>query len=137
MKGTTFVDARDIREAAAVLLTESGHTNRVYDLTGPEELDYQTVANIFSEVLGRLITYAQHSLVTFRTRMRRRGKSLGLIAIMCAIYTIARLGLAGRVTEDTQRLLGRPPRTMRTFVEDYADAFQSIGGIVVRLPDLT
>lgn len=124
---TSFVDARDIGEAAAVVLSESGHANRGYDLTGPEALDYQAVATVFSEVLGRPITYPQPSLVAFTTRMRRRGKPLGFIAITCAIYTTARLGLAGRVTEDSQRLLGRPPRTVRTFVEDYADAFQSDG----------
>lgn len=54
---TSFVDARDIGEAAAIVLTESGHVNQAYDLTGPEALDYGEVATIFSDVLGRSITY--------------------------------------------------------------------------------
>ncbi|SER44229.1 SDR family oxidoreductase [Natrinema salaciae] len=121
---TSFVDARDVGEAAAVVLTESGHVDRAYDLTGPEALDYGEVAAIFSDVLGRSITYPEPSLVAFANRMRRRGEAVGFIALMCGIYTTARLGLAARVTDDSQRLLGRRPRKMRTFVEDYADEFR-------------
>ena len=56
--------------------------------------------------------------------MRRRGKPLGFIALMCGIYTTARLGLAARVTDDIRTLLGRRPRKMRAFVEDHADDFR-------------
>lgn len=45
---TSFVDARDIGAAAAVALTEPGHRNRAYDITGPAAFDYETVAEIFS-----------------------------------------------------------------------------------------
>jgi len=122
---TSFVDARDIGEAAAVVLTESGHANRAYELTGSEALDYGEVAAIFSDVLGRPITYPQPSLLAFSTRMRRRGEPLGFIVLMCGIYTTARLGFAGRVTDDSQRLLGRRPRRIRGFVEDYAEDFRT------------
>ncbi len=54
---TSFVDARDLGEVAAVVLTEPGHENRAYDLTGPEALDYHDVATVFSDVLDRSITY--------------------------------------------------------------------------------
>ena len=121
---TSFVDARDIGEAAAIVLTESGHANRAYDLTGPEALDYEEVSTIFSDVLDRSISYPNPSLLAFGRRMRRRGKSLGFIALMCGIYTTARLGLASRVTDVCRTLLGRRPRGMRAFVEDHADDFR-------------
>jgi hypothetical protein len=121
---TSFVDARDIGDAAAVVLTESGHANRAYDLTGPEALDYEEVAIVFSDGLDRPISYPNPSLVAFARRMRRRGKPLGFIALVCGIYTTARLGLAARVTDDSRTLLGRRPRKMRAFVEDHADDFR-------------
>lgn len=121
---TSFVDARDVGDAAATVLTESGHANRAYDLTGPEALDYEEVATIFSDVLDRSISYLNPSLLAFGRRMRRREKPLGFIALMCGIYTTARLGLAARVTGDCRTLLGRRPRGMRTFVEDHADDFR-------------
>jgi len=65
---TSFIDARDISEAAAVVLIEPDHANRAYDLTGPEALDYGAVATTFSEVLGRSITYPNPSLLAFSRR---------------------------------------------------------------------
>jgi len=121
---TSFIDARDISEAAAVVLIEPDHANRAYDLTGPEALDYGAVATTFSEVLGRSITYPNPSLLAFSRRMYQRGTPLGFIALLCGIYTTARLGLAARVTEDSYLLLGRSPRTVRAFIEDHADAFR-------------
>lgn len=121
---TSFVDARDVGEAGAVALTESGHAGRAYDLTGGEAMDYEAVADVFSDVLGRSITYPNPSLASFARRMYGRGNSLGFVALMCGIYATARLGLADRVSEDSRHLLGRAPRTMRAFVEDYADDFR-------------
>ncbi|WP_435065137.1 SDR family oxidoreductase [Halobaculum sp. EA56] len=125
---TSLVDARDVGEAAAVALTESGHANRAYDLTGPAALEYAEVAEVLSDVLDRPVTYPEPSLAAFASRMYRRGNSAGFVALMCGIYTVARLGLAARVTEDSRRVLGRPPRTVRTFVEDYADEFRRDAG---------
>ncbi|GAB7094277.1 SDR family oxidoreductase [Halolamina litorea] len=121
---TSFVDARDIAAVAATVLTEPGHENRSYDITGPEALSYADVAAVFSDVLGRRITYPEPSLVAFVRRSRGRGYPLPFIAVMCAIYTTARLGLADRVTDDTRELLGREPRRIRAFVEDYAAEFR-------------
>lgn len=121
---TSFVDARDVGEVAAVVLTEGGHADRAYDLTGPEALTYEEVAAAFSDALGREIVYADPSILTFVRRLRGRGEPLAFVALMVGIYTVARLGLADRVTEDAARLLGRPPRDVATFAADYAEAFR-------------
>lgn len=121
---TSFVDARDLGEAAAVVLTESGHENQAYDLTGPEAMNYHEVATVFSDVLGRPVTYPNPSLLEFGTRMHRRGNSIGFILLMCGIYTTARLGLAGRVTKDSNQILDRPPRDMRAFVDEHTGEFR-------------
>jgi len=42
---------------------------------------------------------------------------------MSGIYTTARLGLAGRVTDDVRAVLDRDPVDFRTFVEDHASEF--------------
>jgi len=121
---TSFVDARDVGAVAAVALTEADHENRAYDLTGPAALTYEEVAAVFSGVLDRPITYADPSILTFVRRLRSRGEPLPFLVLMVGIYTTARLGLAGRVTDDVERLLGRPPRDVATFVADYAGAFR-------------
>lgn len=121
---TSFVDARDVADVAALTLLESGHEDTAYDITGAEALTYHEVADTFTAVLGREVTYADPSIPRFVRGMRGRGESLGFIAVMLVLYTTARFGLAGRVTDDTERLLGREPRSLRTYVADYADAFE-------------
>ncbi len=121
---TSFVDARDLGAVAASVLTEPGHENRAYDLTGAEALDYHQVAAVFSDVLDREITYEDPSIREFVSWRRTLGDPWPFVGVMIVLYTTVRLGLAGRVTNDVERVLGRPPRTVRDFVEDYAGEFE-------------
>lgn len=116
---TSFIDARDIAEIAVKALTEKGHENKAYDLTGSEALSYYEVADIFTETLGRRITYRNPSIFRFALRRYRKGDNLTFILVMIGIYTTARIGLAARVAEDAKNLLGREPISMRRFIEDY------------------
>jgi uncharacterized protein YbjT (DUF2867 family) len=118
---TSFVDARDLGAVAATVLTEPGHRNRAYDLTGSEALTYHEVARVLSEATGRDVTYRSPSVPAFVARRRDLGDPLPFALLMVAIYGTARLGLAGRVTDTVERVLGRPPRDLRTFAEDHAD----------------
>jgi uncharacterized protein YbjT (DUF2867 family) len=120
---TSFVDARDIGAVAAAALVEPGHENVAYDLTGPEALDYDQVAAVFSDVLDREITYPRPGALTFVRRLVGRGEPLPFALVQVAVYTTARLGLAGRVTDDVERVLGREARPLEEYVADYRDAF--------------
>lgn len=122
-----FVDARDVAAVAARALTETGHEDRAYDLTGAAALDFTAVAEIFSAVLDRQITYADPSRLAFAHRMTARGVPLSLVAFMLAEYQVARFGLAARTTADVERVLGRPATSMRTFVADYRERFEPAG----------
>ena len=43
---------------------------------------------------------------------------------MAFLYTQTKRGMADRVTDQVERLLGRPPITMRQYIEDYADTWR-------------
>jgi uncharacterized protein YbjT (DUF2867 family) len=118
---TSFIDVRDIAAVAARTLTEPGHTGRAYPLTGAEAVDYAEVAGLLSIALGRPIAYRYPSLLRFVRHSRAMGRDAAFTAVMAAIYTTTRLGLAATITPDVQRLLGRPPRTLRAFVEEQRD----------------
>ena len=116
---TSFIDVRDIARIGVLALSQPGHANQAYDLTGDQSLDYYEVAGLFSEVLGRAITYRKPSLLGFITRHYVRGKPLPYVLVMAGIYSTARLGLAGGISHDAERLLGRRPNRFRQFIEDY------------------
>ena len=124
---TSFVDARDVGDAAAVWLTDDRRAPAAgavaYDLTGPEALDYFEVADVLTDVLGRRVVYRRPSLVEFYRHERAAGIEPGYAAVMMALYTSARLGFAARVADGVERVLGRPPRSLRAFAEDYREAW--------------
>lgn len=117
---TAFIDARDIADVAARVLTERRRAGRAYELTGVEALSYHEVARILTRVLGRPIAYANPSLAAFVRHARAHGRPWPLVLVMSGIYLTARFGLAARTTSAVADLLGRPPRTVREFAEDYA-----------------
>jgi uncharacterized protein YbjT (DUF2867 family) len=116
---TSFIDVRDIAEVAALALSETGHEDQAYALTGAEALTYKEVSKIMTEVLGRPICYRSSSIVRFASVMRSRKQPWALISVMIAIYTITRFGFAGTVTGEVKRLLGREPISLEKFVGDY------------------
>lgn len=116
---TSFIDVRDIAAVAARTLTEDGHLGRAYPLTGAVALDYFEVASVLSQVLGRRIVYKRPSLLRFARHNLAQGGAPAYVAVMAAIYTTTRLGMAATLTPDAARLLGRPPRSLRAFAADH------------------
>lgn len=117
---TAFIDVRDIAAVAVKMLTEPGHEQQAYPLTGREALDYYQVAEIMTQALGRPIVYSNPSLPRFFWRFWRRGYPLGYIGVMSAIYMTTRFGLAQTITPHAQQLLGRAPISLQQFIQDYA-----------------
>lgn len=122
---TSFIDARDVAEVGVRALTEDGHCNTAYALTGDEALSYFEVADRFSEVLGREIRYATPSVLVFVRHMREQGHPWPFVLVMTGIYLTARFGLADTVTDDLETVLERPPTSMRTFIRDYRPCWMS------------
>jgi predicted ATPase len=68
-----MIDARDIGEAAAKILSEDGHEGKTYTLTGPTAISYYDVAGALSEVLGKEVTYIPVPLEKAKEAMLSRG----------------------------------------------------------------
>lgn len=118
---TNFIDVRDIAEVAALVLTEAGHLNKGYELTGRRGYSYEEIANILSVILKRKISYKNPSILKFFLRKRKEGMETPKIIVMIGLYTVAKLGKANHKTDTLKRLLRREPRDFRTFAQDYKD----------------
>ncbi|NPC92292.1 SDR family oxidoreductase [Bacillus sp. WMMC1349] len=120
---TSFIDVRDIASVAVKTLTEPGHKNQAYSLTGSEVLTYYEVADMLTAELDITFTYANPSAKTFRKRMLEKGVPKEFITIMIGIYLTAKLGLAKKITSDLENILQRQPITVKQFIHDYRDEF--------------
>jgi uncharacterized protein YbjT (DUF2867 family) len=113
----SFVDAADLAAAAAVVLADPvRHRGAVYTLTGARAYRYDEVASILSAALGRPITYEPGRLLATRRTMLASGVDATYANVQLVINATARLGMAAKVTDDLSRLLGRPPRSLESFV---------------------
>ena len=122
---TSFIDVRDIAAVAVCALTESGHENKIYTLTGSEALDYYQLSNTMAAELGRPIRYTNPSVIGFIRNQVSAGRAMGFTLVMAGLYTITRFGNAREVTSDVRRILGREPITLGQFVHDYHMSWQN------------
>ena len=114
---TSFIDARDIGIATATVLHDPvKYRNTAHTITGPESLDYNQVADILSEVLGRKIKYAKPSYLKYRSvYIKKRGLDKGYVNVTVALYFMTRMGTAKLVTDGFEKLTGKKPRTFKEF----------------------
>ncbi len=68
-----FIDTRDIGAVAARVLTESGHEDETYTLTGPDALSYGEATSILARVLDRPLEYRAESPDEAWRRRRNAG----------------------------------------------------------------
>jgi uncharacterized protein YbjT (DUF2867 family) len=120
---TSFIDARDIAAVAVRALSVPHIVNGGIDLTGQQALSYAEVAAIFSQVLGRPISYSDPAPPKFGLEMQKRGMKPEFINVMILIYNTNRFGLAARTTNEVKRILGREPLSVYDFVRDFKDLF--------------
>jgi uncharacterized protein YbjT (DUF2867 family) len=120
---TSFIDARDIGAVTATVLTQAGHKNKNYDLTGSEALDYWQASSIMSDVLGKEITYRNPNPLQFFIETMRRGTPFAFAVVMMGLYTSTRFGMAEPVTDEVENLIGRKPITFQQYVMDYKESW--------------
>jgi uncharacterized protein YbjT (DUF2867 family) len=122
------VDARDVGEVVATILTQDGHEGETYELTGPEALRGDDMAAVLSKVLGRTIECVDMPPDAYAAGLERAGLQAWLAKELADIYGrgFYRSGGASFVTHTIERLLGRPPRSYEDFVREHAGVFRPL-----------
>lgn len=119
----SFVDARDVADVAAVVLTSRRYRGAAPVVTGPEALDHFEAAGILSEAAGRPIEYRPVEDEVMRTILLERGRSEAEAEVILNLYRSMRDGWRSPVTDGVEEILGRPPRTFRAFAREHAEAW--------------
>ena len=114
---TAFVDAHDVGTVAArALIDPQRHRGLAWTPTGPNALTYTEVAHVLTDTLGRTIRYAEPGALRYAAHARNTlDLPWGMVAVTTAIYTVARVGRAGGITDDVHTVTGHRPRTFAEF----------------------
>jgi len=120
---TSFIDCRDIAKVAAITLTEEGHENKIYELTGSEALSYYEVADIMTKVLGRKITYTNPKAKDFENLMISKGHPKDYAFVTKMIYATTKIGIAKKVTTTFYKITNSYPIKLEKFVNDFKEVW--------------
>jgi len=119
-----FVDTRDIAAVALVTLTQPGHHEKKYVITGSEALSYRQATDILGRALGRPLRFIDEPFDEARARLTQAGQAAWLVDSLLAIAAYQRAGgPTETITSAVADLTGKPPRTFAEFARDYAGAF--------------
>jgi hypothetical protein len=115
-----MVDLEDVAEAAAVVLTEPGHAEAIYELAGAEVLSQTEVAAIMSQQLGRPVRAEAVPLEKWEKRARESGLGDYQVETLVKMFRYyERCGFWGN-PRVMSWLLDRSPTSFATFVERVA-----------------
>lgn len=120
----SWIDARDIAAVAAKALTEPGHENQAYPVTGPEALSGAELGTILTEIAGHTVNYVPISLDQAKQAMTSMGMPEMLAEAMNELYALAPAGHLAGVLDTVEKVTGRPGRSFRQFAQDHARAFK-------------
>lgn len=112
----TYVDYRDVAEAAALALTGDELTNGTFELAAPGMVDRGELAALISTAIGRPVDAGETSAEEFTARVPAGPLRDGLTA-MNAEYD--RHGFPGGNALVLRAILGREPRTLTDFIAEH------------------
>lgn len=120
-----MVDARDIAELAAKVLTDAPgeHHGRVYTLTGPEALTFHEAASLLGTALGRPVRYEPVADEVVEERLLAYGVPAWIIDMVNEYARAFVTGHGDFTTTDFQDVTGRAPRGLADFARDHAHHF--------------
>ena len=116
----SWVDARDIAAVAVAALRDpAAHAGHAYTVTGDEAITVAGVADLLSDSLGRRIRALDPPIDDALA-----GLDPWLTTSLRGVLQRVHDGVFAEVTDDVQRVTGRPPRPLQAFVREHASLWQ-------------
>lgn len=96
------------------------HVGKIYNLTGPQSTDLEHYARIFSEALGRKITYRDVPVRAWANKLLEAGVPAHVVHHLSVMAQLHQQGRYDRETDDLFALTAKPAATMAEFVRRHA-----------------
>jgi uncharacterized protein YbjT (DUF2867 family) len=123
----SYLDVRDIARVVVKALTSpSEHQGKIYELNGPEAVSNAELAERISRIVGRPVQYVDIPEEAQRKAMMDSGMPEWQVTALLDLQRYYTRGKGGEVTNVLPTLLGRPPKTLDAFLEEFKDSFRSL-----------
>jgi uncharacterized protein YbjT (DUF2867 family) len=118
--GEPFIDADDIADVAVAALTESGHSKKIYEVTGPRLLTFEEAIAEIAKATGRDIKYEQVPMQAYADLLLQYGLPKDLIWLVTYLFTEVLDGRNETVADGVQQALGRKATDFSEYVRKTA-----------------
>ena len=112
-----FIDADDIADVVVAALTEPGHRNRLYEVTGPRALSFAQCIQEISDALGRPVKYTSVPVDQYINALREQGVPEDLQWLLRELFTVVFDGRNSNVMSGVEEALGRPATDFKAYVQ--------------------
>lgn len=120
----SLIDARDVGEFAAKILTTEGHEGKTYEITGPESLSMTEAASKLSDALGKEIKYVPVSDDQAREGLKQIGLPEWLLDGLAEFAVGIRKGLLADTRQTFEELMGKKAISFSQFAKDFSGVFK-------------
>jgi len=118
------IDESDLAAVIARALLDDELDGRRIPVTGPQSLTHEEQVAVIGEVIGRPLTFQEVPAQAAADGMVARGFGEAFVAALMARYARG-AGQPAPVTDEVEKILGRPARSFAEWVADHADAFRA------------
>lgn len=107
----------EMAEAAANILTGSGHENKTYNISNTSTWTFQQVADTISKASGKTIGYISPSQEEYKAVLTKAGVPGHFISMFAGFAEAIRLGeFDSAAGTDLEKLLGRKPTSLESYL---------------------
>jgi uncharacterized protein YbjT (DUF2867 family) len=115
-----FVDVDDIAEIAFAALTQSVHSRKLYEITGPRAFTFAEAIGEIAQATGRDIRFIAAPPTEFRAQLVASGVPAAEADLVIYLFATVLDGRNTPLADGVQRALGRPPRDFSDYVRRTA-----------------
>lgn len=110
-----YATRNDMAEAAATILTETGHENKAYVITNTVNYSLHDAASIISELTGKNVAYTSPTAEVYSETLSDAGVPKEYIGMFAGFSEAIRQGEFESSSSDLEKLIGRKPTTLKEF----------------------
>jgi uncharacterized protein YbjT (DUF2867 family) len=121
---TSVIDPADIGAVAVKALTEPGHENKAYTLTGPDALSGAEQAAVLTKALAREVKFVDVPSEATKQALTGTGMPAVYVDALLDLLAAMKASKMATVTDTVQKLLGRKPATFADWAQRHAAAFR-------------
>ncbi|MDQ4143265.1 MAG: NAD(P)H-binding protein [Actinomycetota bacterium] len=111
---------------AAILASNGAHDGQTYDVTGPERVSLQQVADEFTLATGRRISYVNETLEEAWKSRRAYGASDWQVEAWVSTYLQIAAGELDVVSDTVPRITGHSALSLREFLKTHPESYEHL-----------